>query len=70
MAAQGPQDGTGAVLAVFNAGPATAFALPGTAVWQMILDTTRPEAAPEPAHAGLIVPAHCVIVFADKGDST
>jgi len=68
MVAQGPQDGIDAVLAVFNAGPATAFSLPGTTAWQMILDTTRPEAAPEPAPAGLIVPARSVVVFAPKGD--
>lgn len=72
MAAHGPGDATDAVLAVFNAGPAMAFALPGTAPgtsgWQMILDTTRPEAAPEPARAGLIVPAQSVLVFAPLGD--
>ena len=68
LAAQSMSDGTDAVLAVFNAGPSVAFALPDTAAWQIVLDTTRPEAGPEPARAGLIVPAQSVIVFAPVGD--
>jgi len=64
MAAQGPQPETDAVLAVFNAGPAAAFSLPDPGPWRLILDTTRPEAAPEAAQPGLIVPAHSVLVFA------
>ncbi len=68
MAAQGPHQTQDVVLAVFNAGAAAAFSLPGTARWQIILDTTRPDAAPEPALAGLIVPAHSVLVFAPMGD--
>ena len=39
--------------------------LPDTAPgWTLLLDTTRPEAPPEPAVQGLEVPAHSVLVFA------
>ncbi len=68
MAASVALDAQDAVLAVFNAGPGTAFALPEPATWQIVLDTTRPDAASEPARAGLIVPAQSVIVFSAMGD--
>jgi hypothetical protein len=68
MAAQGSDAGTDAVLAVFNAGPAQAFALPCSCVWRLILDTTRPDALAEAVPAGMIVPAQSVLVFASKGD--
>jgi len=61
MAAQGP-DATDAILAVLNAGGAAAFALP-EGQWRLILDTTRPDAGPERALPGLVVPAHSVLVF-------
>jgi len=55
--------GPDVVLAVFNAGPATVFALPGGVDWRLLLDTTRPAMSPEMANAGLIVPAQSVLMF-------
>ena len=63
-AAEETAPGTEAIFAVFNVGPAVKLTLPRTAAgWRLILDTTRPEAAPEPAGATLAVPAHSVFVF-------
>jgi len=56
--------GAGAIYAVFNSGPAVALTLPDTAPgWRLILDTSRPDAAVEPAVSGRLLPAHCVLVF-------
>ncbi|MCE6952822.1 glycogen debranching protein GlgX [Cereibacter sphaeroides] len=56
--------GESPVFAVFNAGEAVAVTLPDTApAWQMVLDTTRPEAGDEPVRGGLEAPARSVLVF-------
>jgi glycogen operon protein len=61
--AEAPECGT--LFCVFNLGPAHPLVLPATEPgWRLILDTTRPEAGPEPAADGLEVPAHSVLVFA------
>jgi glycogen operon protein len=53
------------LFAVFNNGPARKVMLPGTEPgWRLILDTTRPEAGPEPVAESLEVPADSVLVFA------
>jgi glycogen operon protein len=52
------------IFAVFNTGPEVALTLPDTAPrWRLILDTTRPEAAPALAKPGLTAPAQSVLVF-------
>ncbi|MBD3765448.1 MAG: glycogen debranching protein GlgX [Rhodobacterales bacterium] len=54
-----------AIFAVLNAGGPVALALPDTApAWTLVLDTTRPEAPPEPARSGHMAPAQSVLVFA------
>jgi glycogen operon protein len=56
--------GTEAVFAVFNTGAARDVVLPRSAPgWCLILDTTRPTAAPEAAKATVAAPAHSVLVF-------
>ncbi len=53
------------IFAVFNAGPAREVVLPTTAPrWRLMLDTTRPDAGPEPVQATFAAPAHSVLVFA------
>jgi glycogen operon protein len=55
---------TAPIFAVFNTGPEVALTLPDTAPrWRLILDTTRPEAAPALAKPGLTAPAQSVLVF-------
>ena len=64
-AAEGDLDDHEVIFAVFNVGSAQKLMLPDTAPgWTLLLDTTRPEAPPEPAVQGLEVPAHSVLVFA------
>jgi glycogen operon protein len=73
MAAEGGEAGGGAIFAVFNAGGETVLRLPDTARrWELILDTSRPEAPPEAAGTGTRAPAHSVLVFrsAPQGGTT
>nr|WP_050786792.1 glycogen debranching protein GlgX [Rhodobacter sp. SW2] len=64
MASEGEGTAADTLFAVFNAGPATPLALPLTVPgWRLVLDTTRPEAPPEPVTAGLLAPAQSVLVF-------
>jgi glycogen operon protein len=63
MAAEAREGGDDAVFAAFNAGPAVALALPPTAAWRLMLDTTRPALASGGA-APAEVPAQSVLVFA------
>jgi glycogen operon protein len=64
MAAEGAEAGHGAVFAVFNSGPECVLRLPDTAPgWELILDTTRPDAPPEPGGPGTRAPAQSVLVF-------
>ncbi|MFN5826358.1 MAG: hypothetical protein ACK446_04910, partial [Rhodobacterales bacterium] len=56
--------GEDAIFAVFNSGAAQDVVLPQTAPgWRLILDTTRPAAAPADAKASVAAPAHSVLVF-------
>ncbi len=67
MAAEGGDPGSGAVLAVFNCGGATALRLPDTAPrWELILDTTRPELTEGPAPQE--VPAQSVLLLRSRPD--
>lgn len=53
-----------AVFAVFNGGPARDLTLPDTEPgWMLVLDTTRPEAPPEPAQAPATAPAQSVLLY-------
>ncbi len=62
-AAEGP-DLPDVIFAVFNAGPEQALVLPKSQTsWQLILDTSRPTAAPSLAQNGLTAPANAVLVF-------
>lgn len=55
---------TDTIFAIFNMGPEQPLTLPASApAWQMVLDTTRPAAAAEPAMSGLMLPANSVTVF-------
>lgn len=65
MAAEGGDAGSDAVYAVFNAGVEAVLRLPDTAAgWELMLDTTRPDAAmPEAAGPGTRAPAQAVLVF-------
>lgn len=68
-AAEGGLEDREAIFAVFNTGCAVTLTLPDTAPgWTLLLDTTRPEAGPEPAAQGLEVPAHSVLVFSANSD--
>jgi glycogen operon protein len=63
-AAEDAGGGAGAIFALFNTGSARDVVLPQTAPgWRLILDTTRPAAAPAPAKATVAAPAHSVLVF-------
>jgi glycogen operon protein len=63
-AAEDAGGGAGAIFALFNTGSARDVVLPQTATgWRLILDTTRPAAAPAPAKATVAAPAHSVLVF-------
>ncbi|MCA3439706.1 MAG: glycogen debranching protein GlgX [Rhodobacter sp.] len=63
-AAEDAGGGEDAIFAVFNSGGACDVALPHTAPgWRLILDTTRPAAAPADAKAAVAAPAHSVLVF-------
>jgi pullulanase/glycogen debranching enzyme len=65
-AAEDGGTGTGAeaIFAVFNSGAERDVVLPHTAPgWRLILDTTRPTAAPAAAQATVAAPAHSVLVF-------
>lgn len=65
MAAESDDPCLDAIFAVFNADAACRLTLPDTVPgWRLILDTSRPEAPPEPAVSGLEVPAETVLVFA------
>ena len=67
MAAEGGDPGSGAVLAVFNCGGATALRLPDTAPrWELILDTTRPDLTEGPAPQE--VPAQSVLLLRSRPD--
>ena len=64
-AAEGDLSDGEAIFAVFNTGGPVRLALPPTAQrWQLLLDTTRPEAPPAAVSAALEVPAQSVLVFA------
>ena len=64
-AAEGDLADNEAIFAVFNTGGPVALSLPPTAArWQLVLDTTRPEAPPGPVGPELEAPAHSVLVFA------
>ncbi len=63
-AAEACEEGREALFIVFNAGGPQPLTLPDTAPgWRLILDTSRPTSCPEPAVAGLELPAHSVLVF-------
>ena len=63
ISAQAPQ-GHDIVFAVFNMGPDQPLTLPETVpAWQMVLDTTRPDADAASARSGLLLPANSVTVF-------
>ncbi len=67
MAAEGADAGD-AIFAVFNTGPATPLTLPDTAHgWQVVLNTTQPEASPARWPKGQAAPATSVLVFAATG---
>lgn len=62
---QNPSDD--ALFVLFNAGGEQPVHLPDTApVWHLLLDTTRPDAAPSPASSPLVAPAQSVLVFANN----
>ena len=64
-AAEGDLSDGEAIFAVFNTGGPVRLALPPTAQrWQLLLDTTRPEAPPGPVGPEVEAPAHSVLVFA------
>jgi glycogen operon protein len=65
MQAEGGDPNPEAVFIVFNAGPAAGLHLPDTAPgWELLLDTTRPELAPDGKAATLTqVPAQSVLMF-------
>jgi isoamylase len=68
MAADGP-DAPDAIFAVFNTGPTVPLVLPAAAHgWQLILNTTQPEAPLGPWPKGQSAPATSVLVFA-SGDT-
>ncbi len=55
----------GAIFAVFNAGPAQRLTLPDTAAsWQRLLDTARPDEAPQMQQGVVEMAAQSVLVFA------
>ena len=63
MAAEGP-DQPDALYVVFNGGGALALRLPETAAeWRLVLDSTRPDLAPEPYTTRLNMPPQSVFVF-------
>jgi glycogen operon protein len=63
-AAEDAGGGAEAIFAVFNTGAARDVVLPRTApAWRLILDTTRPAAAPAAAQATVAAPAQSVLVF-------
>jgi glycogen operon protein len=65
-AAEAEDSGAAAIFALFNAGPDQTAVLPQSRTgWQLILDTTRPEAPPETSLARVVVPAQSVLVFAE-----
>jgi glycogen operon protein len=65
-AAEAEDSGAAAIFALFNAGPDQTAVLPQSRTgWQLILDTTRPEAPPETSLARVAVPAQSVLVFAE-----
>ena len=62
-AAEGPAS-PDVIFAVFNAGPEQALSLPRSqSAWHLVLDTSRPTAAPSLAQTGLTAPANAVLVF-------
>jgi glycogen operon protein len=62
-AAEGPAS-SDVIFAVFNAGPEQALSLPKSqSAWHLVLDTSRPTAAPSLAQTGLTAPANAVLVF-------
>jgi len=68
-AAEGDLTDREAIFAVINTGGPARLVLPGSAPrWRLLLDTTRPEAAPTLAAAELEAPAHSVLVFAPQFD--
>ncbi len=63
MASEGSTVSSDVIFALFNAGDEVALTLPDTApAWELLLDTSRPEAAPEPARL-IKAPAQSVLVF-------
>jgi glycogen operon protein len=53
-----------AVFVVFNGGAARDVVLPRNSTgWQMILDTSRPDAPPAPAKAAVAIAGDSVVVF-------
>jgi glycogen operon protein len=69
-AAEAEDSGAGAIFALFNAGADQTAVLPQSKTgWQLILDTTRPEAPPETSLARVAVPAQSVLVFAEMPPS-
>jgi glycogen operon protein len=65
MQAEGGDPAPDAVFAVFNTGAEVALHLPDTAPgWELLLDTTRPDLAPEGRPSDLThAPAHSVLLF-------
>ena len=62
-AAEGPAS-SDVIFAVFNAGPEQALSLPKSqSAWHLVLDTSRPTAAPSLAQTGLTAPANAILVF-------
>ncbi len=60
----GGDGGGGAIFAVFNAGGPVKLSLPDTATWRLIVDTSRPDLAPQaPASGAQEVPGPVVLVF-------
>jgi isoamylase len=63
MAAEGEEPDEGAVFLVFNGGAEAALTLPATAPgWELLMDTTRPEASIPTAFTG-VAPAQSVLMF-------
>jgi isoamylase len=64
-AAETPVETSDVLFAVFNGGPETPLVLPeAERGWQMILNTTTPDAEPIAVQGDLIAPAQSVLVFA------
>ncbi|MFN3845756.1 MAG: glycogen debranching protein GlgX [Paracoccaceae bacterium] len=61
MAAEGEDAAGDAVLAYFNSGAATALKVPDSALWELVLDTTRPDMTTGPVPDD--VPAQSVLMF-------